>query len=349
MSVLPRFSRPAVSVAPGEGPVIVERGRDPESVEPNHLTPDEAQAKIALLKQNLSSVILGKDDPIDVLMVALLAGGSVLMEDVPGVGKTTLAKALARSLDVEFRRIQFTPDLLPTDILGSSIYNPSDGSFTFRQGPIFCSILLADEINRASPRTQSALLEAMSELQVTIEGRRYSLPRPFLVLATQNPIDFHGTYPLPEAQLDRFLVYLNLGYPDAETEADILYAQADRRPIDHICPVLTAEEVNALQSMVKHVHVDRSIAEYIVQIVNATRHHHQLQLGVSPRGSLMFFRAAQAAALFAGRDHVQPDDVQMLVGHVLPHRCTLTAQARYSGVSKQSLMEEILQTLPVPV
>ncbi|MGD9857327.1 MAG: AAA family ATPase [Planctomycetaceae bacterium] len=313
------------------------------------MTGSRVQQKIALLKGNLSSVILGKSDPIDVLIVALLAGGSVLMEDVPGVGKTTLAKALARSLDVEFRRIQFTPDLLPTDILGSSIYNPADGSFTFRQGPIFCSVLLADEINRASPRTQSALLEAMSELQVTIEGRRYTLPQPFLVLATQNPIDFHGTYPLPEAQLDRFLIYLNLGYPDPETETDILYAQAARRPIDHVSPVLNVEEVNAIQSMVKHVHVDRSIADYIVQIVGATRKHHQLQLGVSPRGSLMFFRAAQAAALFAGRDHVQPDDVRLLVGHVLPHRCTLTAQARYSGASKQDIMLEILQNIRVPV
>ncbi|MGE0376738.1 MAG: AAA family ATPase [Planctomycetaceae bacterium] len=317
--------------------------------EPISLTGSRVQQKIALLKGNLSSVILGKSDPIDVLIVALLAGGSVLMEDVPGVGKTTLAKALARSLDVEFRRIQFTPDLLPTDILGSSIYNPADGSFTFRQGPIFCSVLLADEINRASPRTQSALLEAMSELQVTIEGRRYTLPQPFLVLATQNPIDFHGTYPLPEAQLDRFLIYLNLGYPDPETETDILYAQAARRPIDHVSPVLNVEEVNAIQSMVKHVHVDRSIADYIVQIVGATRKHHQLQLGVSPRGSLMFFRAAQAAALFAGRDHVQPDDVRLLVGHVLPHRCTLTAQARYSGASKQDIMLEILQNIRVPV
>ncbi|MBX3438103.1 MAG: MoxR family ATPase [Planctomycetaceae bacterium] len=310
---------------------------------------DGLTQKVAMLRRNLSSVILGKTDPIDVLIVALLSGGSVLLEDVPGVGKTTLAKALARSLDVEFRRIQFTPDLLPTDILGSSIYHPADGTFTFRPGPIFCSVLLADEINRASPRTQSALLEAMSELQVTIEGQRYPLPRPFLVLATQNPIDFHGTYPLPEAQLDRFLVHLNLGYPDAQTEMEILYAQAEHRPLDEVAPVLTGDDVNALQSMVKRVHVDRSVAQYLLEIVNATRNHHQLQLGVSPRGSLMFFRAAQAAALLAGRDHVQPDDVRRLVPHVLPHRCTLTAQARYSGVSKQAIMTGIIESLRIPV
>ncbi len=313
------------------------------------LTSDQARQKIALLKESLSSVILGKSDSIDILIVALLAGGSVLMEDVPGVGKTTLAKALARSLDVEFRRIQFTPDLLPNDILGSSIYNPADGTFSFRRGPIFCSVLLADEINRASPRTQSALLEAMSERQVTIEGQRYSLPEPFLVLATQNPIDFHGTYPLPEAQLDRFLIHLNLGYPDPQTETDILYAQAGERPIDQVSPVLTIGEVNALQALVRQVHVDRSIADDIVEIVNATRNHQQLQLGVSPRGSLMFFRAAQAAALFAGRDHVQPDDVRRLVPYVLPHRCTLTSQARYGGIDKQALLTEIVQGIRVPV
>lgn len=320
-----------------------------EARKPPQFSIEELAPKLVHLKANLTSVIRGKSDPIDVLVVALLASGSVLMEDVPGVGKTTLAKALARSLDVEFRRIQFTPDLLPTDILGSSIYNSTDGSFTFHPGPIFCSVLLADEINRASPRTQSALLEAMSERQVTIEGKRIQLPDPFLVLATQNPIDFHGTYPLPEAQLDRFLVHLNIGYPDPETEADILYAQANDRPIDHVQPVLSIDEVVAAQSLVKQVHVDRSIVDYIVQIVQETRNHHQLRLGVSPRGSLMFFRAVQAAALFAGRDHVQPDDVQQLAPHVLPHRCMLTSQARYGSFDKIDIIEEIVRKVRTPV
>ncbi len=310
---------------------------------------EQIAPKLAQLKQNLSVVIQGKSDAIDVLIVALLASGSVLLEDVPGVGKTTLAKALARSLDVEFRRIQFTPDLLPTDILGSSIYSPALGSFTFHPGPIFCSVLLADEINRASPRTQSALLEAMSERQVTIEGKRTTLPNPFLVLATQNPIDFHGTYPLPEAQLDRFLVHLNLGYPDPETETDILYAQANKRPIDHVTPVLSSAEVVGAQTLVRQVHVDRSIADYIVQIVHQTRNHHQLRLGVSPRGSLMFFRTVQAAALFAGRDHVQPDDVRQFAQYVLPHRCMLTSQARYGSASKIDIISEIVRKTRIPV
>ena len=321
----------------------------PNNPDINQPSLEEISPKLAQLKQNLSTVIRGKSEPIDVLIVALLASGSVLMEDVPGVGKTTLAKALARSLDVEFRRIQFTPDLLPTDILGSSIYNPTNGTFTFHQGPIFCSVLLADEINRASPRTQSALLEAMSERQVTIEGKRMALPNPFLVLATQNPIDFHGTYPLPEAQLDRFLVHLDIGYPDPDTEADILYAQANDRPIDQVKPVLSIEEVIAAQTLVKQVHVDRSIVDYIVQIVQQTRNHHQLRLGVSPRGSLMFFRGVQAAALFAGRDHVQPDDVQRYAPFVLPHRCMLTSQARYGSSSKVEIIEEIIRKTRIPV
>lgn len=313
------------------------------------LTPAEARVKLQQLKRNLSEVIRGKSSPIDALVIALLAGGSVLMEDVPGVGKTTLAKSLARSLDVEFRRIQFTPDLLPTDILGSNIYNPVDGTFSFRKGPVFCSVLLADEINRASPRTQSALLEAMSERQVTIEGNRYHLPSPFLVLATQNPIDFHGTYPLPEAQLDRFLVHLQLGYPDPDTEVDILYAQAIERPVDNVTPVLSIGEVNRIQSLVQQVQVDRSIAEYLVAIIQETRSHHDLRLGVSPRGSLMFFRAVRAAAFFAGRDYVLPDDVQHLAPYVLPHRTALTSKARYGSTSKAQIISEIVQKVKVPV
>lgn len=305
--------------------------------------------RVLALKRNLSAVIRGKDDAIDVLLIALFAGGSVLMEDVPGVGKTTLAKALARSLDAEFRRVQFTPDLLPSDILGASIYSPADGSFTFKPGPIFCSILLADEINRASPRTQSALLEAMSEGQATIEGVRHRLPAPFLVLATQNPIDFHGTYPLPEAQLDRFLVQLQVGYPDREMEIEILYDRTVTLPIDNVTPVLTMEEVADIQQQVREIRLERTIAGYLVDLVGRTRSHPLLKLGVSPRGTLMFFRAVQAAAYLAGRDYVLPDDVQRMARFVLPHRLILTPKARYSSVTKEQVVNEIVAQHPVPV
>lgn len=304
--------------------------------------------KLNALRQNLSAVIRGKDETIEVLLTALFAGGSVLMEDVPGVGKTTLAKALARSLDTEFRRVQFTPDLLPSDILGSSIYSPKDGTFTFKKGPIFCSILLADEINRASPRTQSALLESMSEGQATIEGIRHFLPSPFLVLATQNPIDFQGTYPLPEAQLDRFLVQLHVGYPNREMEIEMLYDRAITLPIDSIEKVMTMEEVAVIQQHVREVSIERTIAGYIVDLVAKTRQHPLLKLGVSPRGSLMFFRAVQSAAFLAGREYVLPDDVQKMAGCVLTHRLSLTPKARYGSVTKAQVIQEILNDLPVP-
>ena len=308
----------------------------------------DAHAKLDRLKRNLATVIEGKAHCIDILTIALLAGGSVLMEDVPGVGKTTLAKALARSIDLSFHRIQFTPDLLPADILGSSIYNPNDGTFSFRKGPIFCHVLLADEINRASPRTQSALLEAMSESQATIEGERHVLAEPFIVLATQNPVEFHGTYPLPEAQLDRFLVLLDLGYPDMETEVGILFAHQEVDPLDSLQPVLTGDELVAIQHEVRHVKVEPTVARYIVEIVNQTRHEPRLKLGVSPRGSLMLFRAAQASAFAKGRNYVLPDDVQELARYVLPHRVILTPQTKYGGVSKNDVIADILKRVPVP-
>jgi MoxR-like ATPase len=307
-----------------------------------------ARLKLDRLKQNLATVIQGKPQCLDILTIALLAGGSVLMEDVPGVGKTTLAKALARSVDISFHRIQFTPDLLPADILGSSIYNPSDGSFYFRKGPIFSHVLLADEINRASPRTQSALLEAMSESQATIDGECHQLPAPFLVLATQNSVEFHGTYPLPEAQLDRFLVLVDLGYPDLETEVSILYSQQEEHPLEHLQPVLGGDELLSLQREVHHVHVEPTVARYLTEIVHETRKDPRLKLGVSPRGSLMLFRAAQASAFSKGRGFVLPDDIQHLATYVLAHRVMLTAQAKYSGITKAQVISDILQRVRVP-
>jgi MoxR-like ATPase len=304
--------------------------------------------RISRLIENLRSVIRGKDESLDILVTAMLAGGSVLMDDVPGVGKTTLSKALARSLDVNYHRIQFTPDLLPSDILGASVYNPVDGTFSFRGGPIFCNVLLADEINRASPRTQSALLEAMSEQQATIEGVRHELSSPFFVLATQNPVDFHGTYPLPEAQMDRFLVKMNIGYPSQETEVDILFAQATSHPVDSLKPVLSCEEILELQSEVRQVHVERSVAEYMVKIVNHSREDARLKLGVSPRGSLMLFRAAQACAFLAGRDFATPDDVQLMSRYVLPHRLVLTSKSKYGSVSKESIVDDVISEVSVP-
>ncbi len=300
------------------------------------------------LRANLATIIRGKDESIEVVTVALIAGGSVLMEDVPGVGKTTLAKALARSVDASFRRIQFTPDLLPADILGSSIYNPQDGSFRFKQGPVFCNVLLADEINRASPRTQSALLEAMNEMQATIEGVRRPLPNPFLVIATQNSVEFHGTYPLPEAQLDRFLVRIDLGYPEPDIEVEILHAQALRHPLDTLEPVLSRDDVIDMQQEVRSIRVDESVSRYIVDIVAATREDARLRLGVSPRGSLMLFRATQAAAYAAGRDFALPDDVQKLAPCVLSHRLILTSKSRYSGIGKGDVIADILGAVKVP-
>ncbi|WP_437192362.1 AAA family ATPase [Planctomicrobium sp. SH527] len=322
----------------------------PSGIDEIALKPEELAAlkdRLRLLQRNLAKVIRGKEETIDILLIGLLAGGSILMEDVPGVGKTTLAKALATSLDAEFRRVQFTPDLLPSDILGASIYNPQNGSFTFKKGPIFSSILLADEINRASPRTQSALLEAMSEGQATIEGVRYQLPHPFLVLATQNPIDFHGTYPLPEAQLDRFLVQLKVGYPDRNMEVEILYHGAAINDVPTES-VMNMSEVAELQAAVRQVQMERSIAEYIVDIVGRTRQHPLLKLGVSPRGSQMFFRAVQACAFLAGRNFVLPDDVQKLATYVLAHRLVMTPKARYGTISKEQIVEEIIKQFPVP-
>lgn len=300
------------------------------------------------LMASLRRVILDKDDVIAQLLIGLIAQGHVLMEDVPGVGKTTLARALARALDLDFTRVQFTPDLMPTDILGGAILRPADGTFEFRPGPIFTQILLADEINRASPRTQSALLEAMSERQVTLDGETRKLPRPFFVIATQNPIEAEGTYPLPEAQLDRFMMRLGLGYPAAESEVDMLFDQRLTHPLDAVKPVADIERLTALTTAAKAIAVSKPVARYVVALTQATRTHPDLTLGASPRASLALFRAAQARALLASRDFVEPDDVQALVEVVLAHRLRLSPQARYGGRAAGQIVDEVLRAVPVP-
>jgi MoxR-like ATPase len=307
--------------------------------------PHEALAR---LQENLSAVIRGKSEAIDQLLVAMLANGHVLIEDVPGTGKTTLAKALAVSLTASFSRIQFTPDLLPTDILGGMIYSAANGSFTFRPGPVFANIVLADEINRASPRTQSALLEAMGERQVTTEGATRSLPQPFLVLATQNPVEYNGTYPLPEAQLDRFCLRLSLGYPDHVHELQLLDDQVVSQPLDTLRPVMDTAALMQLQSDVRNVGVEASVLDYIVRLVDRTRHDARLRLGVSPRGSLDLRRCAQAAAFLNGRKAVRPEDVRRQAVSVLAHRLVVDVKARHGGLTGETVIDEALRAEPVP-
>lgn len=305
--------------------------------------------RLQLLSQSLGEVIRGKDDVIRDMIIALLTGGSVLIEDVPGVGKTTLTKTLAGCLELKFNRIQSTPDLLPSDIFGFSVLNPQDGKFSFRPGPVFCNLLMVDEINRASPRTQAALLEAMAEGQVTVEGRRYQLEQPFMVFATQNPVGHQGTFPLPESQLDRFLFQLSMGYPDSESEVEILYDQS-RASWNHngTGSVLTKEELLECHTLVREVHVDRTIADYIVNISRRTRTHEQLELGCSPRATLMVFQAAQATAFLDGRDYVLPDDVQHVVPRVLRHRLVL-ARGAAGAADITDIISEIMRDMKVPV
>ncbi len=314
----------------------------------------ESLQKLDQVRSSLRNIILGKQDVIEHVLTAMLAGGSVLLEDVPGVGKTTLAKSLAALIDLKFARVQCTPDLLPADILGSSVFQPSTGNFEFRPGPIFCDLLIADEVNRASPRTQSALLEAMAESQVTIDGNQYELKKPFLVIATQNPSGFEGTFPLPESQLDRFLLRLSMDYPDAESEIDLLLETKDESASDdgnlqsnHL-PVMDRTELLVLQSAVRQVHVERNVASYIVDLIGSTRRDSRIRVGCSPRGSKMLLQAAKARALLSQRSFVIPDDVQSLAVSVIAHRLVPR-----SGVGASSnvvrIVEDIVQKTDIPI
>ena len=304
---------------------------------------------IEQLQGNICRVVLGKADVVRLGVVALLAGEHVLLEDVPGVGKTLVGKAIARSLAGQFRRIQFTPDLLPADITGSSLYNAQSHEFTFVRGPIFANVVLADEINRATPRTQSALLEAMCEQQVTVDGQTHPLPRPFMVIATQNPVEFEGTYPLPESQLDRFLLRIPLGYPQREVELQVLTSHRQGEPVDTLDPVLSSEEIVSLQEAVRQVKVEDSINGYLLGIVEATRCCDDLHVGTSTRGALALYRAAQAVALVAGRRYVVPDDVKQLAVPVLAHR-VITKGYLHGGQREavEALIERLVDEVPVP-
>ena len=308
---------------------------------------DFNQCKIIM--ENISQVIVGKEHSIELLMTALLADGHVLLEDVPGLGKTLIAKTLAKSIGGSFKRVQFTPDLLPSDITGFNVYNQQTCQFTFQSGPVISNILLADEINRAIPRTQSSLLESMEERQVTVDGQTFPLPKPFFVLATQNPIELEGTFPLPEAQLDRFLIRMGLGYPDKQEEISILERFQDKNPLETLEAVTNPARLSDLQEARKGIHVSAPVRDYITEIVRATRNHEALRFGASPRASLGLMRAGQAMAALRGREYVLPDDIKTLAIHVLSHRLILKEEERLRGETPEHFLEEILKQIPVPV
>jgi MoxR-like ATPase len=314
--------------------------------------PTATSQTVSQLQRSIARAIFGKEDAIQLALITLLARGHLLIEDVPGVGKTTLAQALAKSFHCTFQRIQFTSDLLPSDVLGVSVYSPESREFEFRSGPIFANVVLADEINRTTPRTQSALLEAMNEAQVTVDGKTLALPNPFLVIATQNPVEHHGTYPLPESQLDRFLMRIRMGYPSHETEREILRMRAGADPVQSLEPVADVSDVLSMQHAVAQVKVDASLHDYAREIVARTRKTDQLSLGVSPRGTLMLQRAAQARAFLDGRDFCLPDDFKQLAVSVFSHR--VVASSRHASLQKKSettegVLREIVESVPVPL
>ncbi|WP_339229622.1 MoxR family ATPase [Oceanobacillus sp. FSL K6-2867] len=305
--------------------------------------------KIERVINNINKVMIGKEDVATLSLVALLAQGHVLLEDVPGVGKTMLVRTLAKSLDCDFKRIQFTPDLLPSDVTGVSIYNPKELEFEFRGGPIFGNVILADEINRTSPKTQSSLLEAMEEQNVTIDGVTKPLRAPFFVMATQNPIEYEGTYPLPEAQLDRFILKLKMGYPTFHEELEMLERTSSNHPIESIEAVIDRDQLVELQEEVKDVYIDRNVQQYIINLVTRTRENDAIYLGVSPRGSIALMKAAKAYAFIYGRDYVLPDDVKYLAPFVLSHRIILTSEARYEGATNEGTIDAVVKTTHIPI
>ena len=305
--------------------------------------------QVKAIIENIEKVMIGKRDVAELSVVALLSGGHVLLEDVPGVGKTMMVKALSKSVSAEFKRIQFTPDLLPSDVIGVSIYNPKTLQFEFRPGPIIGNIILADEINRTSPKTQSALLESMEEASVTIEGETLQIKKPFFVMATQNPIEYEGTYPLPEAQLDRFLMKIKMGYPSAQEEVEVLRRAANSEPIVNLTPVISLEELLELQEEVRSVYIEDSIKSYIVQLARATRNVSEVYLGVSPRASIALMKASQAYAKMQDRDYVKPDDVQYLAPFVFGHRIILKPEARYEGITTEDIVNRIINKSVIPI
>lgn len=313
------------------------------------MIPAHFNSTVERLLAQIETVIVGKRPVVEMTAIGFLCGGHLLVEDIPGVGKTMLARSLALSVDLDFKRIQFTADLLPSDITGVSVFNQAEACFQFRPGPIFANVVLADEINRATPKSQAALLEAMEEFQVTVDGIAHPLPRPFFVIATENPIEYEGTYSLPEAQLDRFLMRLNIGYPSAADEVMILERQVVRHPIETITPVVSPEEILDLQSIVRRVYVDASLKTYMVSLANASRQHEAVSLGASPRGSIALMRCAQGLAAVRGRGYVVPDDVKHVAEPVLGHRLILKPQRRLQGVTPAQVVRDLLQSVPVPV